>query len=103
MGGRNARALLQGQRRKRPPCFTTRRSRPQVRLRRKGMTTISRASTAEEVREYWDAHDVAEVWDETHAVDLELDDAASLTEPTSHNGADGVGVGDGALPLLQGG
>jgi hypothetical protein len=35
-------------------------------------TTISKASTLEEVAEFWDTHSLADYWDETHDVEFEI-------------------------------
>ena len=34
------------------------------------LTSISKASTLEEIGEYWDTHSLADHWDETHEVEL---------------------------------
>jgi hypothetical protein len=35
-------------------------------------TSISKASTLEEVAEFWDNHSLADYWDETHEVEFEV-------------------------------
>ena len=34
------------------------------------LTSISKASTIEEIGEYWDTHSLADHWDETHKVEF---------------------------------
>jgi hypothetical protein len=34
------------------------------------LTSISKASTPEEIGEYWDTHSLADHWDETHEVEV---------------------------------
>ena len=36
------------------------------------LTSISKASTIEEIGEYWDTHSLADHWDETHEVKFEV-------------------------------
>jgi hypothetical protein len=36
-------------------------------------TSISQASSYTEAGEYWDSHDLSEVWAQTEAVDIEVD------------------------------
>ena len=35
--------------------------------------SISKGRTYEEIGEYWDSHDLGDVWEETHPVDLVVD------------------------------
>ncbi len=35
-------------------------------------TSISKASTPEEIAEFWDTHSLADYWDQTHEVDFEV-------------------------------
>lgn len=35
-------------------------------------TSISQASSSEEISDYWDSHSLAEHWDETHEVEFEV-------------------------------
>jgi hypothetical protein len=35
-------------------------------------TSISKASSLEELAEFWDTHSVADYWDETHEVEFEV-------------------------------
>ena len=39
-----------------------------------GKTSISKASSYEEIGEFWDTHDLTDYWDQTHPVELEMDD-----------------------------
>lgn len=36
------------------------------------MTSISKAQTIEEIAEFWDTHSLADYWDQTHEVDIEV-------------------------------
>ena len=36
------------------------------------LTSLSKASTIEEIAEFWDTHSVADYWDETHEVTIEV-------------------------------
>ncbi len=36
-------------------------------------SSISKASSYQEIGEYWDAHDAGEIWDETEEVKFEVD------------------------------
>lgn len=36
------------------------------------ITSISKAGTLEEIADYWDAHSLADHWDETHEVNFEV-------------------------------
>ena len=38
-----------------------------------GKSSISKASSYEEAGEYWDEHDLGEVWEQTHEVEFEVD------------------------------
>ena len=39
----------------------------------KNKSSISKASSYQEIGEYWDAHDLGEVWDKTEEVKFEVD------------------------------
>lgn len=39
---------------------------------RKGLTSISKASTLAEIGEFWDSHSLADYWDQTHEVSFEV-------------------------------
>ena len=39
----------------------------------KGKSSISKASSYQEMGEYWDEHDLADVWDQTEPVEMEMD------------------------------
>ena len=41
--------------------------------------TISQAKSYREIAEFWDAHDLADYWDQTHPVDFEVDIQAEVT------------------------
>ena len=36
------------------------------------MTSISKAQTIDEIAEFWDTHSLADYWDQTHEVDIEV-------------------------------
>ena len=36
------------------------------------ITNISKAQTLEEIAEFWDTHSLADYWDQTHEVDIEV-------------------------------
>ena len=36
------------------------------------MTSISKATTIEEIAEFWDTHSLADYWDQTHEVEFEV-------------------------------
>ncbi len=36
-------------------------------------SSVSKASSYQEIGEYWDAHDLGEVWDKTEEVNFEVD------------------------------
>lgn len=38
----------------------------------KELTPISKASTYEEIGEFWDTHSLADYWDQTHEVEFEV-------------------------------
>jgi len=40
--------------------------------REPGPTSISRATSMKEIGEYWDSHSLADHWDETQEVDIEV-------------------------------
>ena len=44
-----------------------------------GKSSISKASSYEEAGEYWDEHDLGEVWEQTHEVEFEVDIQSSVT------------------------
>ena len=44
-----------------------------------GKTSISRATSYEEMGEYWDEHDVGEIWEQTEAVEFDVDIQRSVT------------------------
>ena len=39
-----------------------------------GKTSISKASSYEEIGEFWDNHDLADYWDQTHPVDFDINE-----------------------------
>ncbi len=36
-------------------------------------SSISKASSPAEIGEFWDQHDLADYWDQTHEVEMEVD------------------------------
>ncbi len=42
-------------------------------------SSISNASSYEEIGEYWDAHDLADHWDQTHEVSFDVSIESSVT------------------------
>jgi hypothetical protein len=36
------------------------------------LTSISKASTLEEIADFWDTHSLADYWDQTHEVEIEV-------------------------------
>ena len=44
-----------------------------------GKTSISQASSYEEMGEYWDKHDLGEIWEQTHEVEFDVDIQRSVT------------------------
>jgi CopG antitoxin of type II toxin-antitoxin system len=46
---------------------------------RKGRSSISQASSYPEIGEFWDTHDLADHWDETKAVEFEVDPRSTAT------------------------
>ena len=36
------------------------------------MTSISKAQTLEEIAEFWDTHSLADYWEQTHEVEIEV-------------------------------
>ena len=44
-------------------------------------TSISKATSYEEAGEYWDEHDVGEIWEQTQEVEFEVDIQSSTTHP----------------------
>ncbi len=45
----------------------------------KGKTSISNAQSYKEVGEFWDSHEIAEHWDQTYAVDFDIDIRSEAT------------------------
>ena len=43
-----------------------------------GKTSISNASSYEEAGEYWDEHDLGEVWEQTQAAEFEVNFQTSI-------------------------
>ncbi len=37
-----------------------------------GKTSISKASSYQEIGEFWDTHDLADYWEQTHLVDFDI-------------------------------
>ena len=44
-----------------------------------GKSSISKASSYEEMGEYWDEHDVGEIWEQTEAAEFKVDIQSSVT------------------------
>jgi len=44
-----------------------------------GKTPISRAASYEEAGEYWDEHDLGEIWERTEAAEFNVDVQSSVT------------------------
>ena len=44
-----------------------------------GKSSISKATSYEEAGEYWDEHDLGEIWEQTHEVEFEVDIQSSIT------------------------
>ena len=44
-----------------------------------GKSSISNASSYEEMGEYWDEHDVGEIWEQTQEANFEVDIQSSIT------------------------
>ena len=44
-----------------------------------GKSTISEAGTYREIGEFWDTHDLADYWDQSEAVDFEVDIQSEAT------------------------
>jgi hypothetical protein len=44
-----------------------------------GKTSISQASTPEEIGEFWDTHDAADYWDQTEPAEFEIDLHSNVT------------------------
>jgi hypothetical protein len=42
-------------------------------------SSVSKAASYQEIGEYWDEHDLAEVWEKTEPVTLEVDLRTSVT------------------------
>ena len=42
-------------------------------------TSLSNASSYSEAGEYWDQHDLSEVWDRTHEVEMEVNIPPTIT------------------------
>ncbi|MBU0511298.1 MAG: BrnA antitoxin family protein [Chloroflexi bacterium] len=45
----------------------------------KNKSSISKASSYEEIGEFWDSHDAGEFWDQSHPVEFEIDIQSSKT------------------------
>ena len=45
----------------------------------KGKSTISKAKTYREMGEFWDAHDLADYWDQTYPVEFEIELQSGVT------------------------
>jgi hypothetical protein len=45
----------------------------------KSKSTISQASSYEEIGDFWDTHDLADFWDQTEPVDFEVDIESEMT------------------------
>ena len=39
----------------------------------KGKSTISKAQSYREIGDFWDTHDLADYWEQTHAVEFQVD------------------------------
>ena len=39
----------------------------------KGKTTISKAQSYKEIGDFWDTHDLADYWEQTHPVEFQVD------------------------------
>jgi len=46
---------------------------------RKNKSSISKASAYREIGEYWDTHDLSEVWDKTRKVKFDVDIESEIT------------------------
>ncbi len=56
-------------------------------------SSLSKARTYAEMAEYWDTHDLAEVWDQTEPVDFEVDIQEEVTlYPLGERLAAGVAI-----------
>lgn len=44
-----------------------------------GKSSVSKAKSYREIGEFWDTHDLAEYWDQTHAVEFEVDIQSEVT------------------------
>ena len=44
-----------------------------------GRTSISKAQSYKEIGEFWDTHDLADYWEQTHPVEFELDIQSEVT------------------------
>lgn len=45
----------------------------------KGRSSISKAQSYKEIGEFWDTHDLADHWEQTHPVDFEIDIQSEVT------------------------
>src|SRR2546425_353101 len=46
---------------------------------RKSKSSISNATSYEEIGEFWDSHDLSDYWDKTKPVDLDIDISSEVT------------------------
>ncbi len=46
---------------------------------RKSKTSISNATSYEEIGEFWDSHDLSDYWDKTKPVDFDIDISSEVT------------------------
>ncbi|MBM3120394.1 MAG: hypothetical protein FJ006_12785, partial [Chloroflexi bacterium] len=44
-----------------------------------GRSSISKARSYKEIGEFWDTHDLADYWEQTHPVEFELDIQSEVT------------------------
>lgn len=45
----------------------------------KGKSSISKAESYREIGEFWDTHDLADYWDKTHPVEVDIDIRSEVT------------------------
>lgn len=45
----------------------------------KGKSSISKAQSYKEIGEFWDTHDLADYWEQTYPVDVEIDIQSDVT------------------------
>ncbi len=56
-------------------------------------TPLSKASTYQQIGEYWDDHDLSDVWDMTREADLEVEiNSEAIYYPVEHELSDGLRV-----------